>query len=375
MIRVQKPINSHGGHLVEDERNHWITCLNNAAQLQIEDLWDLDRNNSFGDGRYASVYPAKRKTRRVVNEDESYNDDKKEDTEECSPHYCALKIVDKNQFWRRVVKGKERPDTLVRELAVQSTMTASCGKISSFVRIHGVFETSDNLVIELELLEGKDLFDFISSKGVLDEREASHVMYDLLSSLETMGRLGLAHRDVKPANILMSNHGEDPVAVKLGDFGMSAFVNMDGFVHGRCGTPGYAAPEILLAGARSGYSGKCDIFSAGVTLYVMLSGYEPFYGEDEKELMEANKNAVVEYPASDWAKVSSEAMDLLRKMLDPDPNERISAKAALQHEWIRKYAAEKEIKRHSSGNSGGSSLGNSTSSRFEEPIGGACVVS
>eukprot|EP00529_Nitzschia_sp_RCC80_P007402 CAMPEP_0113476750 /NCGR_PEP_ID=MMETSP0014_2-20120614/19836_1 /TAXON_ID=2857 /ORGANISM="Nitzschia sp." /LENGTH=1341 /DNA_ID=CAMNT_0000369789 /DNA_START=297 /DNA_END=4322 /DNA_ORIENTATION=- /assembly_acc=CAM_ASM_000159 len=375
MIRIQRP-SPNSEHLV-DERNHWVNCLNNAARLQIEDLWNIEKKNSIGNGRYASIYPATRRTKRVCNEEEPYGDD--ETTEHIAgrsstPRNCALKIIDKNEFWRMVVKKEERRDTLVREVAVQATMTASCGKISSFVKITGIFESSNNLVIELELLDGFpciDLFDFISSKGVLEENEAALVMHDTLSCLESMNRVGLAHRDVKPANILMVDQGEDTISVKLADFGMSTFVDVvDGTVLGRCGTPGYAAPEILRAGPRSSYSGMCDVFSAGVTLYVMLSGFEPFYGETEKELREANKEAVIEFPDSDWASVSPEAIDLLRKMLQPDPRDRISAKEALQHEWIRRYAASKEAGRH-----GSDSLGNSLNSRIEGPVGGACLVS
>ena len=67
------------------------------------------------------------------------------------------------------------------------------------------------------------------------------------------------------------------------------------------GTPGYVAPEILTAGYKVGYGNKVDVFSAGVTLYVMLCGYEPFYGENEKELIEVNKQAAIEFPDSDWS--------------------------------------------------------------------------
>jgi serine/threonine protein kinase len=66
------------------------------------------------------------------------------------------------------------------------------------------------------------------------------------------------------------------------------------------GTPGYVAPEILTAGSRVGYGNKVDVFSAGITLYVMLCGYEPFYGETEKDLVEANKQAVIDFPERDW---------------------------------------------------------------------------
>jgi serine/threonine protein kinase len=127
--------------------------------------------------------------------------------------------------------------------------------------------------------------------------------------------------------------------VKVADFGMAAFVGVDGHVRGRCGTPGYVAPEIFSAGLHGGYSNKVDVFSTGVTLYVMLCGYEPFYGQTEAELVAANKKAEnVEFPEEDWAQVSPEAIDLVKRMMDPNPITRFNAKQALQHPWFAKMS-------------------------------------
>jgi serine/threonine protein kinase len=219
-----------------EERDHWVTCLNDAAQLTMEDLWDFDKEHKFGSGRYAAVYPARRKNdeyfETVDSEAGEQRPDRQQWLERCD---CALKVVDKNQFWQRVVKGRERADTLVREPSVQSTLTALCGKVPTFLKLRGFFETSDHIVMELELLEGTDLFDYVSSKGVLGEDEAADIMRDVLKSLEAMNRVGLAHRDIKPANVLMCCREQNGVSVKVGDFGMSTFVGVDGLVRGRCG--------------------------------------------------------------------------------------------------------------------------------------------
>ncbi|KAG7347478.1 Ser/Thr protein kinase [Nitzschia inconspicua] len=304
-----------------EERGHWISCLNTAANLRMEDIWDIARDRPIGTGRYASVFPA---TRRSADDDLS-----------SQPSMCALKVVDKNEFWRRVVKGRERSDTLVREVAVQATLSAKGSSItSSFVHLCGFFETSDHAVIELEILDGVDLFEHIQSKGSLSADESKIIIRDVLSTLEGMNRNGLAHRDVKPANILIADTSKHGVSVKLCDFGMSTFVGMDGLVRGRCGTPGYVAPEILTAGTRAGYGNKVDVFSAGVTLYLMLSGVEPFYGESEQELVEDNTNAKVTFPKKYWGSISSDAKDLVQRMLQADPKDRLSAKEALGHPWL-----------------------------------------
>jgi len=325
-----------------EDRDSWVFCLNRAARLQPRDLWEFDENIEYGSGRYAKVRAGQRK-------DHSYYDEMKEpssvpgqENEEKPQHRNrALKVIDKSEFWRRVVKGRERADTLVRELSVQSTLTAKCGRLPSILQLRGVFETSQTLILELELLEGHDLFEYISRKGVMEESEACMVIEDILRTLVAMNRVGVAHRDIKPANLLMCKGEDDRVAVKVGDFGMSTFVGVDGLVRGRCGTPGYAAPEILKGSSGMGYGNQVDVFSAGVTLYVMLCGYEPFYGESEEALIEANKDAIVEFPKNDWSKISREARDLIRKMLKADPDERITAKDALEHPWIQEFGYQK----------------------------------
>lgn len=292
-----------------DDRDRWVMCLNDAAKLTIRDLYDYDEEKTFGRGRYAVVYPARRQ--RGLNDDEpAYK------TTKAAPYTCALKVIDKNEFWRRVVKGMERADTIVRETSVQATLTAKCAShLSTFLQIRGIFETSDNFVIELELLEGTDLFHYISSKEHIDEKESAEIMFDILTSLDAMARIGLAHRDIKPANILMCNRQTSGVSVKVADFGMAGFAGVDGHLRGRCGTPGYVAPEIFTAAVHGGYGNKVDVFSAGVTLYVLLCGYEPFYGESDKELIAANKAAIVEYPESDWSKSKSVLLLLCRSMV------------------------------------------------------------
>ncbi|CAB9508138.1 MAP kinase-activated protein kinase 2 (Fragment) [Seminavis robusta] len=316
-----------------EKRADWISCLNRAARLSIQDLYDYEEADEVGRGRYAMVYSAKRRPH--MDQQQEGSDD------------CALKIIDKKEFWRRVVKNKERADTIVREASVQATMTTKCSKIPPFVRLRGFFETSDHLVLELELLEGMDLFQYVSSRGVLPEKEAALILRDILSVLDGMNRAGLAHRDIKPANLLMcktnadsSNSSETKAScvVKVADFGMATFVGVDGLVRGRCGTPGYVAPEIFSAGLHGGYGNKVDVFSAGVTTYVMLCGYEPFYGETDEELVAANKAARVDFPDNDWRNVSSEAKDLVKRMMEPDPRRRLSAREVLSHPWIVTHA-------------------------------------
>ena len=291
--------------------------------MSIDDLYDFQQE--LAHGRYASIYRGKRK--RISGNGYARHQ---------YQHHCALKVIDKNEFWGRVYNGRERVDTLVREVAVQATLTSGDFQ-PFFVHIYGIFETAENFVLELEMLEGIDLFRHVSSRTVLEENEAALIMRDILISLATTRRLGIAHRDVKLANILMCNNCANDisdVSVKLADYGMATFVGVDGLVRGRCGTPGYVAPEIFAAGTNCGYGNKVDLFSAGVIMYVLLCGYEPFYGETDAQLIAANKAAVAEFDEFDWGNISSDARDLVSRLLEINPDERIDAIEALRHPWI-----------------------------------------
>lgn len=320
-----------------DEPEAWTWCLNRAAQLTIEDLYEYNPSDLLGKGTYANVYAGRRRSQLTRNGDENTGNDS-EGASAVTPldPACALKIFDKNQYWRMVVKGRERADTLVRETSVQATLTAKCSKVPSFVRIRGFFETTDHVVLELELLEGGvDLFKYISARGVLKEIKAAQILYDILTALDAMNKIGLAHRDVKPANVLMMPAASSgSPSCKLADFGMSTFAGVDGQLRGRCGTPGFVAPEIFSAGVHGGYGNKVDVFSAGVTLYVMLCGYEPFYGETDAELVAANKAASIEFPDDEWKGISPQARELVHQMMHPDPRFRLSPSQVLQHPWL-----------------------------------------
>jgi len=344
------------------ERRRWVDRLQEAANLRIDNLYDYDASDGgkeLGKGAYSTIRPARRR-RTQADQPISLDDNTSERNNgimKKTPSFsslsifssvpsvlsenqyeCALKIVDKASFWERVRKGKERVDAIVREIAVQATLMTYDGSAHNSLRILSFFETFDHIVLELELSQGNDLFQHISSRGTLSETEAANIMFDLLTCITVMNSAGVVHRDLKPANILMGNFETDN-KVMVGDFGMATFVGVDNLVYGRCGTPGYVAPEILMAGKNEGYSYNVDIFSAGVTLYVLLCGYEPFYGKTDKELIKDNKEAKVEYPESEWNTVSIEGRDLIEKMLERDPKKRITASEALRHAWITRRAS------------------------------------
>mmetsp|Transcript_16051 Transcript_16051/g.32915 ORF Transcript_16051/g.32915 Transcript_16051/m.32915 type:complete len:1125 (+) Transcript_16051:240-3614(+) len=304
--------------------------LKYAANLAIDNLYKVDMSEEgdhvLGKGRFACV----KKTTRV--------DDNRT---------CAVKIIDKANFWARVVAGKERKDTLVRELTVQTALTHFVLEDHFkpvFVEIYGVFETKKHLVIEMECMSGGsagepgDLFQLLKQRNSkLSEKDASDFIFNILMAVRSMRSLGIAHRDIKLANLLTTGEKDrkKSIFVKLGDYGMSDFIDPSNFLlYGRCGTPGYVAPEILRAKKNEGYKNKVDLFSVGVVMYTLLCGYEPFYGESDGELVKCNKKAKI-YFDEDWEDVSENAKLLIKRLCDPDPRKRIGPEEALKSPWFK----------------------------------------
>lgn len=163
------------------------------------------------------------------------------------------------------------------------------------IKLYEVFETDNHINLVLELLRGGELFDKVVDKGFYTEKDAAGLMKKLLGALDYMHTKGIMHRDLKPENLILANT-EDDVEVKIADFGLATYVDIDEQLFRRCGTPGYVAPEIL---ADQPYDHKVDIFSAGVILYILLSGASPFYGDSYNEILLKNKKCEVSYDFED----------------------------------------------------------------------------
>ena len=265
--------------------------------------------------------------------------------------YCALKIVNKSTFWERVEDGKERSDSIIREVLAQAaswlkgaedpTRAHRLEKIP-IVQIYNIMETMEEFILELELMESNDLFDELSeSGGHFSEEAVQNIAVQLVDAASLCYQSGFGHRDIKLQNITFPligkgmNHSCN-MNIKLADFGMAGFRGNDGLMRGRCGTPGYVAPEIFMAGKREGYDPNVDIFSVGVVLYTLLCGYEPFYGEDDQELIMANKSVQYEFHSPEWDGISENAKDFIKNCLKP--RDRFTPMDALEHSWLKAVA-------------------------------------
>jgi len=166
-------------------------------------------------------------------------------------------------------------------------------------------------------------------------------MYQVLSAVTYCHQNNIVHRDLKPENLLLETPPTDSenIIVKVIDFGTSSLFTPSSRLHKRIGTPYYIAPEVL----NMNYSEKCDVWSCGVILYILLSGYPPFSGHNNEEIMLKVRTGQFAFRQPEFNSISEEAKSLIRRMLTKDPNSRLSAEAALQDPWITKHSAQKAV--------------------------------
>ncbi|CAK68874.1 unnamed protein product (macronuclear) [Paramecium tetraurelia] len=191
------------------------------------------------------------------------------------------------------------------------------------------YENDEHIFLIYEMVEQGELYTFIKEKH-LSEEEALLILKQLLQALLYIHSKGILHRDLKPSNLLVRDR--NTLSIAIADFGLAEFYRVDGkYIFTRCGTPGYVAPEVLQDKI---YDYKIDIYSAGVILFMMLSGGKsPFNSTDPEERLYQNYKSLVDY--SLVSNISEATYNLLQSMLEPDNIKRISARAALNHQVFR----------------------------------------
>ena len=201
----------------------------------------------------------------------------------------------------------------------------------NIVKVYEYFEDEQNYYIIMEYCEGGDVFDMLESGGTFTERFAAKTMKYLLSGLSYLHSRQVVHRDIKPENLLVMNRNNfDDFTIKIIDFNIST-KKKESTVSGTIGTTDYMAPEVF----RGLYDEKCDIWSSGVILYLLVSGFLPFQGADDDEVEKAIINGKYQFPRDAFNGVSAMCKDLISKLLMKNANARLSAQFALDHPWFK----------------------------------------
>ncbi|PVU88167.1 hypothetical protein BB561_005989 [Smittium simulii] len=209
-------------------------------------------------------------------------------------------------------------------------------KHPSIIKIHAIYYESSYFYVILDLAKGGELFDRIVEQGHFTENETRIIMLQLLLAINYLHFQGIVHRDIKPENILLSEY--EGYNVKLADFGLAKIVGETSFMKTLCGTPMYVAPEVIKSYGKKVYSNKVDMWSLGVVLYICLYGFPPFSDDlAPPSLNQQIVQGIFTFPEENTNIVSREAKEFVSSMLTVDPEQRISAKEALNNPWLRAY--------------------------------------
>ncbi|BAM40130.1 calcium-dependent protein kinase [Theileria orientalis strain Shintoku] len=201
----------------------------------------------------------------------------------------------------------------------------------NIIKLFEVYEDAEYLYLVMEMCSGGELFDRIVSKGSFSENYAAFIMRQVFSAIAYCHSKNVLHRDLKPENILYCNNTSSST-IKIIDWGFATKCFKTHKFTSLVGTPYYVAPEVLLGN----YDKACDIWSAGVIMFILLVGYPPFHGSNNAEILRNVKRGSIKFIPKHWSHVSKSAMDLITRCLSYVPSTRISACDALNHEWITK---------------------------------------
>jgi len=261
-------------------------------------------------------------------------------TEPVANYYTIIKDLGHGSYGQ-VKKVKHKKLNEIRAMKITNKKSTSSKyeieilrKIShpNIANIFEIFADSKKYYVIMEFLEGGELFDAITSIGSFTEESACQVMKQLLSAIFYLHSNNIVHRDLKPENIMLLQKPENGnYHIKLIDFGTAKIFKPGKKMNKFIGTSYYIAPEVL----KEKYDEKCDVWSCGIILYILLCGYPPFNGNTNVEIFHAIQNQNPLFAGEEWDDITNEAKELIKLMLRKNPNERWNAEQCLKHKWFK----------------------------------------
>ncbi|XP_062182798.1 calcium-dependent protein kinase 12-like [Phragmites australis] len=246
----------------------------------------------------------------------------------CTERATGLKYACKSVSKRKLVRRHD-VDDIRREITILKHLSGQ----PNIAEFKAAFEDADSVHLVMEFCSGGELFDRIMAKGSYSERQAAAVFRDIITIVHVCHFMDVMHRDVTPENFLFTSAAED-APLKAIDFGLSVFIE-EGKVYKDILGTNYVAPEVL----HRNYGKEIDVWSAGVILYILLCGSPPFWAETEKGAFDARLVGELDLSSAPWPSISESAKDLIRKMMNTDPQKRITAVQALEHPWLKEGGA------------------------------------
>ena len=255
----------------------------------------------------------------------------------------ALKIVRNNSGKSSKASKAEQGKNVMNELLILKKL-----EHPNIMKVYEYFTNESYIYIIMEFISGGELYDHICSLKFYDEYHAAFIMKQIFSVISYMNQMGIVHRDLKPENMMTSSmtKNEKEIEIKVIDFGTACFLREGEKLKTKVGSPFYISPEVLMGN----YGKECDVWSAGVIMYILLIGSPPFDGRNTAEIFRKILNERPNFKLKEFDYVSPEAIDLLEKLLEKDVRKRITAADALLHPWIKAYVDGKDCNSKSKSN-------------------------
>mmetsp|Transcript_6518 Transcript_6518/g.16554 ORF Transcript_6518/g.16554 Transcript_6518/m.16554 type:complete len:588 (-) Transcript_6518:6-1769(-) len=230
-------------------------------------------------------------------------------------HKVAVKILN-----RAKIVALDMTEKVKREINILQRCTHP-----HIIRLYEVIDTPTDIFVVMEYVSNGELFDYIVSKGRLAPDEARHFFHQIVSGVEYCHYHHIVHRDLKPENLLLDADNN----IKIADFGLSNVMRDGEFLRTSCGSPNYAAPEVISGHLYAGP--EVDVWSCGVILYALLCGSLPFDDESIPNLFKKIKSGMYSLPSH----LSQLARDLIPRMLVVDPMKRVTVPEVRAHAWFQ----------------------------------------
>ncbi|XP_045432254.1 MAP kinase-interacting serine/threonine-protein kinase 2 isoform X3 [Pipistrellus kuhlii] len=278
----------------------------------------------------------------------------------------CINLITNQEYAVKIIE--KQPGHIRSRVFREVEMLYQCQGHRNVLELIEFFEEEDRFYLVFEKMRGGSILSHIHKRRHFNELEASVVVQDVASALDFLHNKGIAHRDLKLENILCE-HPNQVSPVKICDFDLGSGIKLNGDCSPistpelltPCGSAEYMAPEVVEAFSEEAsiYDKRCDLWSLGVILYILLSGYPPFVGHcgsdcgwdrgeacpacqppllhvfPQNMLFESIQEGKYEFPEKDWAHISFAAKDLISKLLVRDAKQRLSAAQVLQHPWVQ----------------------------------------
>ncbi|KAJ6386511.1 hypothetical protein OIU78_016429 [Salix suchowensis] len=243
---------------------------------------------------------------------------------------CTDKLTGEVLACKSISKDRLVTSDDARSVKLEIEIMTRLSGHDNVVDLKAVYEDENYVHLVMELCAGGELFQQLEKHGRFSEAEVRVLFKHLMQVVLYCHENGVVHRDLKPENILLTSKSSSS-PIKLADFGLATYVKPGQSLRGTVGSPFYIAPEVLAGG----YNQAADVWSAGVILYVLLSGMPPFWGKTKSRIFDAVRAADLRFPSNPWDHITQSAKELVRGMLCTDPSQRLTAQQVLDNSWMK----------------------------------------